>query len=311
MNALLIVNPVAGATEARREHLRTIVGYLTEQGWMVRWHETAPNRSATALAQQAVDEGCDVVVVAGGDGTINEAIQALVGTSVRLGVLPVGTANLWSMECGIATGPILLPQNLQRAAEVLVAGETIAIDVGLVDTRYFLLVAGIGFDAWVTRHVDLPTKRRLGGFAYLWKALTALPGLRGTAVEVTIDGATYSQRALLVTVSNTRLYAGLPLAPTASFVDGMLDVTIFCGRGWPALLKSAISGLLGFRFKTPEIIRSRGRVIEINAATPLPVQVDGEPTDCQTPLRISVISGKLQAIVTTATAKEIRQKQLR
>lgn len=301
MNALIIVNPVAGTVAARRKALRATVGYLTEHGWTTTWRETQPDRSATALARQAVADDYDTVVVAGGDGTINEVIQPLVGTDVRLGVLPIGTANLWSMECGIATAPVLMPQNLQHAADVLVHGETIRADVGRAGTRYFLLVAGIGFDATVTHQVDVATKRRLGGLAYLWKALPELPRSRGVSMSITIDGERFHRRVLLVTISNTRLYAGLTLAPEASFTDGYLDVTIFQGRGWPALIKFAALGLLGFRIQTPEIMRMRGRIIEIEGNHTLPIQVDAEPLAQTTPIRVEVVPRSLHVIVPRTT----------
>lgn len=309
MNALVIVNPVAGTAAARRKALRTTIGYLAEHGWTVTWRETQPDRSATELARTAIDGGYDTVVVAGGDGTINEVIQPLVGTDVRLGVLPIGTANLWSLECGIATAPVLMPQNLQHAADVLVNGETLRADVGRAGSRYFLLVAGIGFDALVTHQVDFATKRRLGGFAYLWKALPELPRSRGAPMKITIDGQQFNRRVLLVTISNTRLYAGLTLAPNASFTDGYLDVTIFQGRGWPALIKFAALGLLGFRIQTPEIMRVRGRVIEIEGSRTLPIQVDAEPLAQTTPIRIEVIPSSLRVIVPRATAQMVRERE--
>lgn len=309
MNALIIVNPVAGTVAARRKALRTTVGYLAEQGWTITWHETTRDLTATDLARQAVTEGYDTVVVAGGDGTINEVIQPLVGTDVRLGVLPIGTANVWSIECGIATAPVLLPQNLQHAADVLVHGETIRVDVGRAGSRYFLLVAGIGFDAIVTHQVDFATKRRLGGFAYLWKALPELPRSRGIPTKIRIDSEQFDRRVLLITISNTRLYAGLTLAPNASFTDGYLDVTIFQGRGWPALIKFVALGLLGFRIQTPEIMRKRGQIIEIEGSSALPVQVDAEPIEQTTPIRVDIVPESLRVIVPRTTAQTVRERE--
>lgn len=309
MNALIIVNPVAGTVAARRKALRATIGYLAEHGWTVTWRETQPDRSATDLARLAVADGYDTVVVAGGDGTINEVIQPLVGTDVRLGVLPIGTANLWSIECGIATAPVLLPQNLQHAAEVLVHGETIRADVGRAGTRYFLLVAGIGFDAIVTHQVDFATKRRLGGFAYLWKALPELPRSRGVPMNIRIDGEQFNRRVLLITISNTRLYAGLTLAPNASFTDGYLDVTVFQGRGWPALIKFAALGLLGFRIQTPEIMRRRAQRIEVEGSSALPIQVDAEPIEQTTPIHIEIVPESLRVIVPRTTAQTVRERE--
>ncbi len=309
MKALIIVNPVAGSVAEQREALRTAVGYLAEQGWTVTWRETTPTRSATALAREAVQAGVDVVVVAGGDGTINEAIQPLVGTEVRFGVLPVGTANLWSMEIGVATAPVLFHQNLRRAAEVLVHGETVAVDTGLAGSRYFLLLAGVGFDALVTRLVDRPTKERLGGFAYVWRALQELPRYHGSVARLAIDGQVDERRVVLVTISNTKLYAGLPLAPEASFVDGKFNITVLEGRGWLSLVLALVPVLLGWRVRPPTIHRYVGRTVEIFSSRPLPIQVDGEPAG-ETPMRFRVVPASLRAIVPPETAARLRAQRV-
>ena len=308
MRALVIVNPVAGSAAEQREKLRTAVGYLAEHGWTITWRETSPSCSAAHLAREAVESKLDVVVVAGGDGTINAAIQPLVHTPVRLGVLPVGTANLWSIETGIATAPVLFPQDLMRAAQVLVEGETVAVDTGLAGSHFFLLLAGVGFDAMITRLVDLPTKRRLGGFAYVWKAAQELPRYRGTMARISIDGTVHEKRVVLVTISNTRLYAGLPLAPEASFVDGVLNVTLFEGRSWPTLVLALLSALFGWRVRPPTVHRLLAQEVHIVAPRPLPVQVDGEPIG-ETPMTFRVVPASLQAIVPRETAERLRAER--
>lgn len=308
MRALVIVNPVAGSVPEQRDKLRTAVGYLAEHGWTITWRETTPTRSATDLAREAVEAGLDVVVVAGGDGTINAAIQPLVHTPVRLGVLPVGTANLWSIETGIATAPVLFPQDLMHAAQMLVEGETVAVDTGLAGSRFFLLLAGVGFDAMVTRLVDLPTKRRLGGFAYVWKAVQELPRYRGTTAHISIDGIVHEKRVVLVTISNTRLYAGLPLAPEASFVDGVLNVTLFEGRSWPTLVPAIFAALFGWRVRPSTVHRVPAQEVHITAPRPLPVQVDGEPIG-ETPMTFRVVPASLHAIVPRSTAERLRAER--
>ncbi|MDQ7028958.1 MAG: diacylglycerol kinase family lipid kinase [Ardenticatenia bacterium] len=308
MKAFLIVNPVAGSTAEQREELRAAAGYLAEQGWTITWRETTPTRSATVLAREAVQAGADVVVAAGGDGTINEAIQPLVGTPVRFGVLPVGTANLWSIEIGVATAPVLFHQNLKRAAEVLVHGETVAVDTGLAGSRYFLLLAGVGFDALITRLVDRPIKERLGGLAYVWRAIQELPRYHGSVARLVIDGTVYERRVVLVTVSNTKLYAGLPLAPDASFVDGKFNITVLEGRGWFSLLVALIPVVVGWRVRPPTIHRCVGSTVEITASHPLPVQVDGEPAG-ETPMSFRVVPASLRAIVPPETAARLRAQR--
>src|SRR5690606_37641155 len=98
-------------------------------------------------------------------------------------------------------------------------------------------MAGIGFDALVTAMVEPEVKRRVGGLAYGWTALKTIWSYRGTPARIVVDGQEIRSRVVLITISNTRLYAGVPLAPEASPVDGRFDITIFTGQGWPAILR--------------------------------------------------------------------------
>lgn len=303
MNATLIFNPAAGQREVR-DSLRRAVGRLVEAGWTVRWRETSPSVGATALARSAVDEGSEVVIAAGGDGTINEVINGIVGSPARLGIMPVGTANIWAVESGVASAPPLLAQNLDRAAEVLLTGEAVAIDLGRAEGRYFLLMAGIGFDALVTALVEPQIKRRVGGLAYGWAALKTVWSYRGTRATIVVDGQEIRSRVVLITISNSRLYAGVPLAPDASLTDGLFDITIFSGHGWPAILKHTGLVVLGSHVRAPEVMRLRGRRVDIETNDPLPVQVDAEPIG-ETPMHFEVVPQVVRVIVPAHVAQQL------
>ncbi|MBA3531001.1 MAG: diacylglycerol kinase family lipid kinase [Ardenticatenales bacterium] len=295
MRATLIFNPVAGQREMRTP-LHNVVGYLTEQGWSVEWKETTPDISATALARQAVAAGAEVVIAAGGDGTINGVLQALIGQpQVRLGILPTGTANVWARESGISNVS-LLGANLERAGEVLVNGVTLPIDVGKAGDRYFLLMSGVGFDAHVTRHIDLRFKRSLGALAYAWTAVYEALKYRGARVRIIIDGEEITRNGWLVTISNSKLYALVPLAVNASVTDGMLDIGIFAGRQWPHILRQAIAIVLGQHMRDPEVEFLRGKEIHVQSVPPLPVHVDAEPIG-HTPMTFSVVHKAVRIIV--------------
>lgn len=303
MDATLIFNPAAGQREVR-DGLRRAVGRLIEAGWTVRWRETSPTINATALARAAVGEGSEVVIAAGGDGTINEVINGIVGSPARLGIMPVGTANIWAVESGVASAPPLLAQSLDRAVEVLLSGETVAIDLGLAGERYFLLMAGIGFDALVTALVAPQIKRRVGGLAYLWAALQTVWSYRGTRATIGVDGQEIRSRVVLITISNSRLYAGVPLAPDASLTDGLFDITIFTGHGWPAILRHTGLVVVGSHVRAPEVMRLRGRWVDVETDEPLPVQVDAEPIG-ETPMHFEVVPGALQVIVPAQVAQQL------
>ncbi len=295
MKATLIFNPVAGQREVR-SHLRNVVGFLAEQGWVVEWTETTPEIDATMLASQAVSQGAEVVIAAGGDGTINGVVNGLVGHSnVRLGILPTGTANVWARESGIADISLLGP-NLEAAGKVLVEGVTLQVDVGRANDRYFLLMAGAGLDALVTQRIDQSAKRRVGAFAYAWTAVREALKYRGTQVHIRIDGVELVRNAWLVTISNSKLYALVPLAVEASVNDGLLDIGIFTGRSWPHYLRHTVNVVLRRHTHDPEVEFLRGREIFISAMPQLPVQVDAEPVG-MTPMTFTVVPGALRVIV--------------
>src|SRR5215472_5670124 len=142
MYARIIANLHSGGGHNSQDDLQQLVQskkQLQQGGWRVEICHTDRPGSASRLAAQAVAAGVDVVISAGGDGTLNEVIQGLAGTDVALGVLPMGTINVWAREVGI-------PLNLHKAAKVLLDGERRRIDLGITNGRYFLLFAGIGAD---------------------------------------------------------------------------------------------------------------------------------------------------------------------
>ncbi len=154
IRAMLIYNPTAGQfwSPFRAE---TVKSYLAKHEWQV---ELAPTQFAghgIELARQAVAERFDVVIAAGGDGTLNEVSQALAYTPVKLGILPVGTTNVLAREFKI-------PLGFEEALEYLPIAETTTVDLGKVDNRYFLLMAGIGFDAEVVRDINPQLKHVTG-----------------------------------------------------------------------------------------------------------------------------------------------------
>lgn len=154
--ARIIANPTSGSvTEAVLRDLRETAKWLTAQGLPAELRLTARPGHATDLAREATEAGLEMVVAAGGDGTVNDVIQALAGHTTALGVLPVGTVNVWAREMGIGL-------TLAEARETLLRGSLRQVDLGRAGKRYFLMMAGIGFDAEVARRVERGTLKRIG-----------------------------------------------------------------------------------------------------------------------------------------------------
>lgn len=211
---ILIYNPNAGRGGARREReVAQFCAHMEEMGLAIEaWKTRAPN-DATLLVERAAAEGVKQVVISGGDGTINEALQGLIGKDVRLGVWARGTANVLARE-------LKLPFNVRQAAERVARGITERIYVGCAtieetgERRYFFLMAGIGLDASVVQQVRPRLKRRIGKGAFWFSGLSHLARWRPTAFEVEVDGQTFP--ATFAAIGKSSRYGGdLAITPRA------------------------------------------------------------------------------------------------
>ncbi|MBM4464223.1 MAG: diacylglycerol kinase family lipid kinase [Chloroflexi bacterium] len=298
MKAMLIFNPAAGAREVQRE-LEQVVAYWERRGWEVSFRQTWGAGDATTFAREAVATGCQAVFVAGGDGVVGEAADGLAGSDVALGVLPAGVGNVWALEMGIPTPSPLRRHPLLDAAEVLAQGEIRRIDLGRAGQRHFILWAGIGLDAKVAERMeprDRPTKR-LGTLAYAVAAVLVAKDFRGTRTRVVIDGQNINTRSILIIVSNAQLYARLVrVAAEAYLDDGLLDVCIFKGVNLASTVHHAIRVFAHSHLRDPQVEYYRCRKVSISTATPLPVQVDGDPIGT-TPMEFEIVPQALNIIV--------------
>jgi YegS/Rv2252/BmrU family lipid kinase len=298
MKAMLIFNPAAGARDVRRE-LEQAMAYWEDRGWQVSFRETWGPGDATTFAREAVATGCQAVFVAGGDGTVGEAADSLAGSDVALGVLPSGVGNVWALEMGIPTPSPLRRHPLLDAAEALAEGEIRRIDLGRAGQRHFILWAGIGLDAEVTGWMeprDRPTKR-LGTLAYAVAAVLVAKDYRGTRTRVIIDDHRINTRSILIIVSNAQLYARLVrVAAEAYLDDGLLDVCIFKGVNLASTVHHAIKVFARRHLRDPQVEYYRCRKVSISTATPLPVQIDGDPVGT-TPMEFEIVPHALNIIV--------------
>jgi len=299
MKAQVILNPNAGQRD-RRHELKGAMAYLEDQGWQLTLRETRGPEEATTYARQAVAEGYDVAVAAGGDGTVSEVANGLAGSEVALGMFPIGTTNVWALQMGIPPLWPLRQHSLLEAAKVLAEGRIRHVDLGQVNGRYFLLWAGVGLDAKITEEVEPEAKKRLGALAFVIAGVMVAKEFAGTKVQVTIDGCEVKRRAILIVASNAQLYAGIVrLAAQARLDDGLLDVLIFKGQGFPAVLRHIFSVLTHRHLRDPEVEYYQARRVEISAAKPLSVHADDEPFTT-TPVEIGVVPGALRVVVPQA-----------
>ena len=293
VRAWLIQNPAAGQGSWDAQ-VNAAVATFRAAGWDVTVRRTAGPGDATAFARQAVAAGCDVVVVAGGDGTVNEALQGLAGQRrTALAVLPGGTVNVWATELGV-TG------HEAAIAREIVRGRREAIDLGRVNDRYFLMLASAGFDAAANAEVAGALKRlkRWAGIVpYAISALATALRFRGSVAVLDIDGEPIASRLLMVVVGNTRLYGGIAeITYQARADDGLLDICVLTGRGPLDLARRFWSVLRRRQYADPAIVYRKARRVVLDPVRPLRVQADGEDIGL-TPATFTVVPDALEVIV--------------
>lgn len=284
-------NPRAGRNVGM-DGLAGAVDVFTTAGWDLTLETTSRPGDATDLARAAVESGADAVIVAGGDGTLNEAVQGLAGSETALGYVPYGTVNVWARE-------MRLPLQAEGAARELVAGRLERVDLGVADGRYFLLMASVGFDSEVLRRAQgmEQYKHRFGVLPYVATGLSTAPLFRGVDVELRYDGLIRRVQALMLVIGNTRLYGGrFQLTPNAVANDGWLDLCIIKGRGPLALVRQSLPVLLSGTISHSDVDVLRVREVSVQADEPIPVQMDGELAGA-TPMRFAVAPRALSVIV--------------
>jgi undecaprenyl-diphosphatase len=274
-----IADPAACQAEIRR--------VLADAGWPEPiWLTTTvedPGRGQTARAIQA---GVDVVFAAGGDGTVNSCATALAGTGVALAVLPLGTGNLLAANLD-------LPAQVTAGVAVATSPGRRLLDVGAVEDRCFVVMAGMGFDALMLHDAPATLKARMGWLAYAVAALRHLCEIPMT-VQLSLDhGSPVNCPARAVLIGNVgRLPGGIRLLPDAVPDDGLLDVAVLMPprrRQWLTLAWA----LLRRRPTTPTLTVSRAADIQITADRPQPRELDGDPITPSSTLTVRVQPGAL------------------
>ena len=290
LRVCIVVNPIAGSGQGRRRGEELEKG-LAKEGCEVERLLTGAPGHATQLAREAARRGADVVVVCGGDGTVNEAVEGLAGTRTALAVMPIGLANVLGREMKLSESP-------RRVTEVVVRGRRRRLDLGRCGKHVFLCMAGIGFDAFVTQRLAEVRKGPVSYLSYIRPIWRSLVEYGWEALEVRVDGRALDVPVYSVVVGNTRGYGGpFTLTPLARPDDGRLDVCAFAERGkaWLTFYMVATAGQVHHRFRS--VRYARGTRIEVQASRPVPVELDGDfktytPVSLElVPKGITVLSG--------------------
>jgi YegS/Rv2252/BmrU family lipid kinase len=291
----VIFNPAARGEKAKR--FRRQLDSIAKRCAL---KATAAPDDARQLAAEAVADGFDLIVAAGGDGTVNEVLNGLGDASngfalARLGVLPLGTVNVFARE-------LKIPLRIERAWEILERKHEIKIDLprvefstnGKRERRYFAQLAGAGLDARAIELLNWQHKKKIGPLAYVVAGLKAL-GEKKPKITVHADGKKFAGELILI--GNGRFYGGsFEIFPSADLRNGLLDVCIFSQANWLTLIRCVPNFLM--RRKLPESVVHRFRVpsFELNSETAAAFELDGERMG-NLPATFSIEREQLRVIV--------------
>jgi len=262
-----------------------VVPYLKKNGCEVMYSVTQYPGHASELAIKASGEGYDMVVAVGGDGTVNEVAQSLIGTDTPMGIIPIGSGNGLARELGLST-------NMKKSARTLIEGKTIRIDVCSINNQRFLCTGGIGFDAQIANQMSRVSSR--GFFRYIQLVVRESIFYKPTKVRMKIDGVRLEQSVFLVTFANASQFGNNAfIAPGASMTDGIIDVIVVkpFSRIWLPVFGMGL--FIKIIPKLPFVDCYKARQIEVESIDVPYYHFDGEPGKLQTPAMIKLDAEKI------------------
>jgi len=264
-DTIVILNPTAGSPE----HVRSWQERAESLAGDCPVRVTSHSGEAEALARRAVEEGFARIVAAGGDGTVSQVANGLAGSNAVLGVLPMGSVNVFAMELGL---PL---HNLQRCWDIIEDTNLRLVDMPSANEKYFVQLAGVGLDAQVVKETSLAFKRSFGPLSYLISAAQIAarqpPKLRIESEHTSVEEGSF------VLVGNGRLYGGpFPFFKQAVIDDGLFDVVVFKRLGYLEIMRYLQDVVFSADIKVPEIEYFQTRQLRITSEQDVPLELDGE-----------------------------------
>jgi diacylglycerol kinase (ATP) len=233
---------------------------------------TVGEGDATLAAAEAVERGFDVIIAAGGDGTLYEVINGMAEKENRppLGLLPVGTTNDFARALSI-------PRNFDEACDLIIRGYTRDIDVGKMNQRYFINIAGGGSMTELTYEVPSKLKTMLGQLAYYMKGMEKLPRLRPIELFLKADKLELHEEVMLFLITNSNSVGGFEkLAPSASLNDGLFDVLVLKRCNLAEFIRLVTLALRGEHLNDPNVIHFQTDRLEVSSPDYVQLNLDGE-----------------------------------
>lgn len=280
----LIINRFAGHRKGDRA-IDIVVPFLKKTGCEVAYSFTQHPGHATELAKKASNEGFDLVVAVGGDGTVNEVASGLINSTTVMGIIPMGSGNGLARELGLS-------MNMRKSAATLVDGESLHIDVCRLNDQRFLCTSGIGFDALIADKMSKASSR--GFLKYVQLVVQESIFYKPLNVRMTIDGVRMEKPVFLITFANASQFGNNAfIAPGASMTDELIDVVVvkkFSKIWMPFFAIALFSKLVP---KLPFVDCYKAKSIELEIAETPYFHFDGEPGKLSVPSVIKLDNAKL------------------
>lgn len=269
--ARIIYNPTSGR-ELFKKHLPQVLQKLENAGYETSAHATTGEGDAIRAAKIAVERRYDIVVAAGGDGTLNEVVNGLAEQEYRpkLGVIPMGTTNDFARA-------LQIPRDIEKAVDIIVKGDTLPVDIGRMNDRYFINIAGGGRLTELTYEVPSKLKTMIGQLAYYIKGIEMLPSIKATELTIEYDGKLFEGEAMLFLIALTNSVGGFEkLAPDASINDGLFTLLILKKTNLAEFLRIATLALRGEHLSDDHVIYTTANRVKVRSSEKVLINLDGE-----------------------------------
>ncbi len=269
-----------------RNHLRPALHILRENGFHLSVNFTKGPGEVLPMTRSALIHGYECILVAGGDGTTNEAINGILGSNIPLGILPFGGSNVLARELQIPLHPV-------EAAKVLSQKRIRKIDLGRAQGRYFSMMASCGYDAYAVSRTDSRIKKIIHRYAYLWAGLKDFALYKPTEIEVDVNDGQFRDSGTFVVVGNTHLYGGShEVTPFAEIDDGFLDVCVYQGKYQFGLARFAIGVIAKEHLNMRNVKYYRAKKVTLSAMKSTLLQIDGDVLG-ELPMTVEVVPAAL------------------
>ena len=285
---VFIINPKSGV-ERQKEIKEAIEAHLDKVHYSHEILNTEFAKHGTVLAKEAARNGAYAVVAVGGDGSVNDVVQGLLGTNTLLAIIPKGSGN------GMAR-TMRIPLDTNEAIKVINAGNIAAMDVAFANDKPFISNAGVAFDALISKKFAKSEKRGL--MVYSWLVTKYMWLYKSWDWKIIIDGKEIKERAFMVNVANGKQFGyNFQIAPMASFTDGLLDIIII--RKFPKILGGLIAAraMMGTLAKSPYVRHITGKEITISHPSLRLMQTDGDAHACEPSISFRIQQGAQKVIV--------------